>query len=118
MQILLDDKDFQKDLLKLRTYAIENVIDISDGDLTNVKIAGDDENHVIRHHFGIRLVYSIENQPSGMYHHLSVSYEDKDLPSPAIVDYLIKRLGISTGLNNTVKVWQEEKSINILAPVL
>jgi len=115
IQVLIEDKKFQADLMALRTYAIENIVEITQENYKDQKPVGDNPRHVIKSG-NIVIVYSIEKQPSGIYHHLSVSKDREKLPSVTLVDYLVKKMKISTALIVNTKIWQEENSINVLAP--
>lgn len=63
--------------------------------------AGDDPNYACYVEQGYRIVYSIEQQPSGWYRHLSVSVDDSEkYPNPVAVEMLMKEFGYKGGIKD------------------
>lgn len=59
---------------------------------------------------GFRCYFCFEQQPTGVYRHLSVSVDNpKKIPHPAAMDMIAKEFGLS-GFppNETGKIWREE----------
>ncbi len=90
MQVLiLNDKDVKE----LKEYAMDNIVDISNGIPEDVITVGDNPKHVILAGT-TRIVYSIEKQPAGLCHHISVSEMGKKLPSVEIAEFVFETFGI------------------------
>jgi hypothetical protein len=120
MQLLLNSVEFRKELIRLRTHAVENIQDLSNGIPENYTPVGDDPNFVVKNGT-MRIVYSMELQPPGLLHHLSISkyMGNNDLehyPSEAMVEEIMTLLGMGT-LSDCIpqKIWLEEEqcAINI-----
>lgn len=85
------------------------------------KVPGDLDGYTCHLEFGFRCVYTLEEQPIGWCHHLSVSVNDeKKVPSIPAVELLMKEFGIQQGIKDEgVHMWIEEdispKAVNILA---
>lgn len=79
-------------------------------------VAGDNPSYTC--HIGdCRVVYSVEEQVSGWYAHISVSKPDRrpQLPSPEEVEPLLAKFGCKGGLRACARIWIEDGfSVNIL----
>lgn len=118
MQVLFDSPKIKRKLIRLKTYALNNPIDLSNGLPKDYISPNDIKDHVI-FNGTTKIVYSIEIQPIGMCHHLSVSKLDKDLPSEYIVDYVMNSLGMGQLKDKkSRKLWIEQGyAINIIQPI-
>jgi len=92
----------REQISKLVQYAEHNPFSMDDMlDIYNRQkaAAGFDENLRLHLPFGYRIVLSIEEQPKGKVRHLSCSVDEPGkLPSPAVVDELLKLLGFKYSL--------------------
>jgi hypothetical protein len=120
MRALLIDAEAKAQIKKVIAYAQENRL--SPGDL-QINMGGlkgpigDNPNHVCHFFDGYRVVYSIEQQPIGDCHHLSVSVDAKGrYPTPQAVELIMKEFGIPGTIMGCVNCWMEEEvqAINVL----
>lgn len=118
-QFIFTSEKEKKKLNELKEYAFKNPIDLRNGIPENYASVGDIEEHVYING-NIKIVYSIEIQPKlGKCHHLSISKENREYPSPYIVDLFMEDLGLGS-LNDHLprEMWIENGyAINILQPV-
>ena len=83
---------------------------------------GHDDNRVLRIPVGFYAVYSIEQHPSGWYHHFSMSSPNPGrLPVPEGVDMVLEAMDIPFKHDDACKAWIEEISegrsaINLMFP--
>lgn len=79
---------------------------------------GHDPAFVVEMHVGFRAVYSQDELPIGLCHHLSVSIGVPDrAPSPEAVQMIMDEFGFGRKLTDCV-VWLEERDIvNVVAPI-
>lgn len=96
--------------------AEENVIVMTPQNYKTLKPVGNNPDFVAL--MGtVRVVYSIEKQPSGKLRHLSISLplkDDKTRPAPIVVTELMKAFGFDPNLENCDGVWNEGKAINVI----
>jgi hypothetical protein len=98
MKIEIIDYDLEGEIKKLVAFAEENPFSMDDIlDVTNghEPPAGDREGYFFITPFGLKVVYSIENQVVGKIRHLSVSDMSKDcsFPSPLITREIMRLIG-------------------------
>ena len=104
MQIFIDNPDIKRELVRIKTFAINNPFDLTNGIPRTHIPAGDNPKHVlINGTMGI--VYSVEKQPPGLCHHLSVSKMGNQPPHPAIVDYVLSMFGMSKLKVELINKW-------------
>jgi hypothetical protein len=77
--------------------------------------AGDFAEYVVNIFQGYRVAYSIEEQPCGWCHHLSVSVDGAKYPNPVAVQEIVRAFGMGE-MAEAISIWQEEqvKAINVL----
>jgi len=129
MQILIDSPEIQKELIRIRTYAIDNIFDFTNGIPKNQRPAVHNPNHVFTNGTLI-VVYSVEkhNETKLDYfhhlvvstlnaHHLSISTLNRKLPNPEIINPVLKMFNMSS-LNDEGKIreiWIENNNaVNII----
>jgi hypothetical protein len=67
--------------------------------------------------FGYVVTYTHEEQPRGLFRHLSVSVKGQKLPSKESVIFVMEVLGFAGGLEDCM-VWVENSvAVNVLQPV-
>ena len=113
-QVFFDSPEIRRELLRLKTHALENIIDLSAGIPSDYIPVGDLPDFSVTNG-NIRITYSIENQPEiGLCHHLSVSKAGKQPPNPQVMTLILEQLGMEK-IENSLKVWLEEKyAVNII----
>jgi hypothetical protein len=77
---------------------------------------GDDEEFTCVISTGFRVVLSHEEQPSGLYQHLSISRVDGVVPSPRDVSGIMPHVGMGD-IHDCASVWFEDRAVNILRKV-
>lgn len=82
---------------------------------------GDDAAFVCHLEFGFRCVYTIEEQPMGWSHHLSISVNHpKNLPSIPAVEMLMKEFGIAAKMEQC-GCWVDKditpNAVNVVAKI-
>lgn len=78
---------------------------------------GDNPDHVVHIHQGYRVVYSISVIDKKKYHHLSISYEEKDkYPGVPEAELILDLFGMGKSVNDLDNVWLEEslQAVNLL----
>ena len=116
-QLLILNEDHKSSITKLLTHAANNIVSL---DQIKKMIAGTEkpvgEDPAFNLNFpgGMRVVYSIENQPYGLAKHISISYNNR-LPAIPLVNYLIKFFGFKNQLpSKKTVVWMEGNAVNII----
>lgn len=119
MRTLQINDETLKDIQRIINYANEHKFDkyqiklVMAGDL---KPAGLNPDYVIYIHDGYRVVYSLEEQPIGLCHHISISVEkSKKWPHEIAVKMILKAFGMSDDFKKCSSWLDEEtESVNIL----
>ena len=100
-------------LVKLREYAENNIVPLDDL-LKQIPI-GDNPNHAVRVPVDFRVVFSIEEQPSGLFRHMSVSVSrEEKVPTPETIRIIAQHLGFYSGVKEGM-IWKENFSGNRIA---
>jgi len=120
-QVLFDSPEIRREILRLKTFALSNTIDLSNGVPDDYKPVGDDPAHVVVNG-NIRIVYSTERQPDeklGLCHHLSVSKQGDGLPNPEIVSAVMEQFGMGNLRDSNPRMVNVEDgyAVNVLQPV-
>lgn len=119
MRILQIDNDAREKIKKLIKYASEHKINeksIRAMMAKEEKPVGDNPDYVIHLHDGFRVVYSIEEQPVGNCHHISISVDEIDkYPHPAAVEEILKEFGMKK-IEDSISLWNEDnyQAINLV----
>ncbi len=82
----------------------------------DLKPPGDNPDYMLYIHDGFRVVYTIEEQPTGFYHHISISIDRKKKhPNEIAVKIILDAFDMKKTLKDS-KIWVEKKtqSVNIL----
>ena len=113
MRPLVIGKDEREAIAKVVAHAKANVITRRDvlAAMEGVGEApGDREGFSCEIPMGFRAVFSVEDQPSGMVRHLSVSVDQKDkCPNPHAVQLLAVEFGFDGEImDGSAMVWTEE----------
>ena len=124
MQMFITSPDTQREVNKLRTYALSNVYDFSHGIIPDDHTpAGDNPNHIL-YNGTTKIVYSIEIQPNeqlGQCHHLSISKNGSKPVNPVIISEVMKQFGMGELEDDKVrKLYMEGDNkdiINIVQPM-
>jgi hypothetical protein len=103
-RLFVVDEKLKEDIKKMVEFAEANPFSFDEClDVYNRQAlpAGAREGHYIETSFGIRIVYSIEQQPPGDIRHLSVGIDkDEAFPNPVIVEEIMKLIGFESDLNS------------------
>lgn len=111
MRILQIDKKAKEAILRLKLYAENHKVDLETmKKMVNriVSPVGDNLNYVCYLHDGYRIVFSIEEHPSGWYRHISISVENNTLPSISSTELIMKEFGFQGAVENCADIWIEE----------
>jgi hypothetical protein len=120
LRVLEINNDTKKEIKKVITYAENNICDEAQIKLIaskDIPPVGDNPDHLVHIHDGYRVIYSIEKQPIGLCHHISISVESGDkYPNPEAVKMILKEFGMNEKLEESLHIWKEDfmNAINIL----
>lgn len=95
MQLFVDSPEVKRKILKIKTYALNNPVDLTKGIPENLVPVGDKKEHVYENGT-TRIVYSVEKQPVGLCHHLSISKQNKQYPNVVIFNKVMELLGMGS----------------------
>jgi hypothetical protein len=126
MSVLVIGPEEKEDIKQLITYAENNVIKLDRLKAMVAKQAppvGDLPGYRMILPNGYRVVYSVEEQPSGLFRHISISLKNGSPPPPAI-DMIIAEFGFKTKLENgrvrsgpVSQLWLEGTALNLLEKI-
>lgn len=114
---ILDEKGIAE-LRRIKEYAESHPIKpatlkgMAEGRLTTV---GDHDEFTCHLPIGFKVVYSIEMQPPGKCHHLSVSVQSESgdrLPSEHMVQMVMTELGFKRELRKCIRVWISDDPVS------
>jgi hypothetical protein len=118
---LVISPEVQTAIKKVKSYAELNHIPLGDvkkmasGEMEPI---GNDDEHSCLIPFGFRCVYSIEEQPTGTFRHLSVSVDAPGkYPAVEAVNMVMKEFGFLQRLGSKeIHIWEEKEAdaINVL----
>src|SRR5690348_14897211 len=84
-----------KAFANMRRFSIQDIQRIIDG---KAPAPGDDENYRVEFFHGWKVVYTIEQQPLGLVHHISISVQPVNpknpYPHPAAVEMILQEFGL------------------------
>ena len=118
-RVLEINSETEKDAAKVIKYANEHRYTeamnklVASGDLAP---AGLDPNFLLHIHDGYRVIYSIEKQPSGWCHHISISVEAKGkYPNEYAVKMILQLFNMLDPERDQL-IWpdEESESVNVL----
>jgi len=122
MRPLVIDKEAKANIAKVIQHAENNKYPRSFmiARMKSGEIPGDLGPFTCHIQFGFRCVYTVEEQPFGWCHHLSVSIDAPGkVPNVQAIEFLMKEFGISRPLSEAKVVYFEDigniKAVNILA---
>jgi len=119
-QVLELSPEVKREIMKVKTYALVNEVDLSAGVIPeDYTPAGDLPEHCC-YSGNLRIVYSVELQKNvGKCHHLSVSKENSSHPHPVMVSEVMGLFGMGDLKDETQrKVWFEDGyAVNIVQPM-
>lgn len=100
-------------------FTMDDLLDMKNGQKA---IAGNLEEYTVHINFGYKVVFSIEDQPSGMIRHLSASVnEHGKMPSVPSVEELIRLFGFQNKLHDChlglEEVAEGHYAINVLEKI-
>jgi hypothetical protein len=121
MKVEIIDYDLEGEIKKLVDFAekhpfsMDDIFDVSNG---AEPAAGDREGYFLMTPFGIKIVYSIENQVVGKIRHLSVGInKDHSFPPPFITMEIMRLIGFENKLEDciieTEKITETRGCVNI-----
>ena len=118
MAILVINEDSKSEIQRVvkhakeHVYSLDDLFDIKNGRL---EVPGDDPAFVCVIPDGFRCVFTIENQPSGKYRHLSVSVSRKNkLPSVPAMEAIMEEFGFDGKIENSIVNTEDDVAINVL----
>lgn len=118
--VILDDavKERVKEVMahaEVHRFSIQDIFASMKGDST--RNAGHGRDLEVLIHFGVRVIYSIEQQPMGWCRHISISVSGEgNYPHEIVVDQILELFGIMTGYKSAIAVWDEGGALNFLFP--
>lgn len=111
MRILQIDQRGKEAIQRLKTYAeghkvdLESIKRMASGTQSPV---GNDTNYSCYLHDGYRIVFSIEQQSSGWYRHISISVDDpQKVPSVPSTEMIMNEFGFKGTVNDCDSLWIE-----------
>jgi hypothetical protein len=118
MQLVMDSPEIRRQLMVLKSHALAHPVDLRNGIPADLKPVGDDPRHVVVNGT-MRIVYSVEWQPIGQCHHLSVSKVGGKPPNPAIVSFIMSLLGMGTLTDRTERMidMEDRYALNVIQKV-
>jgi len=94
MQFIFDSAVIKREIMRLKTHALANPIDLRNGIPEDLVPVGEDPNHVMVNG-NMKIVYSMELHPDSLWcHHLSISKKGKEPPVPEMVNDILSRFGM------------------------
>lgn len=112
MRAMIIDEASKSEIKRVKEYAESHIISREQLHMTMELMAspvGDEPGFKCIIPNGYCVVYSIEDQPAGLCHHLSISVDDPEkLPSVPAVENLMAELGLSPDINNCLSLWIEK----------
>jgi hypothetical protein len=126
MRALLIDDTAQAEIKRVKEFALarrQSIQDILAKMRGDQPPSGNDASYSLEIYDGWRVVYTVEQHPSGWYYHISVSVSPtergKQWPHPAGVNLILKEFGLGS-LTDCNHAWEEDtgdrKAINLLFP--
>lgn len=117
MQFLIDSPEMIRNLNRIRTHAIANPIDLTNGLPADFQPVGDNPDHVLING-NLKIVYSVEIQNIGMCHHISISHDNRKPPAPTMVDKILEHLSLGNLKDGRDRAtWFEHGfALNIIQP--
>jgi len=123
MRLLQINDETNEDIAKVVKYANEHKFTIDQMKLLmagDIEPPGDNPDYMLYINNGYRVVYSLEEQPIGWCHHISISVDkEKKYPHGIATQMIMGAFGMDGNLKNNVSVWMDKntQSINILQRV-
>lgn len=112
MQILVIDDRTKAEIARIKKYSEEHRISLDQVKAIikdPSKSVGNDPEHCCILSEGYKVVFSIEEQPSGFYRHFSLSVDSEDsLPGTLSFEAIMKELGFAGSLHDCDNIWMEE----------
>jgi hypothetical protein len=118
MRLVQIDDYVRNEVIKVKQYALEHPFGVKQAEAvlagTSLPV-GDNPDHVVHIHDGIRAVYSVDIHNDKKYHHLSLSSET-GYPGIPEAEMVLEVFGMGTSVQNLESVWIEEnmRAINFL----
>lgn len=117
-QILIVSEEVKQDIQRVIDHAKKNVTtaeDVAQILAGKKRPVGDLPEFSVNIPKGFRVVFSFEQQPSGLVAHLSTSHENKDtLPNPHHVKEILKLFGFQNPIEDC-QIWFEETGDEVTA---
>ncbi len=121
VRVLEINSETEEDVVKVIEYAKEHKYTMAMSKLVNagdLPPAGLDPNFLLYIHDGFRVIYSIEEQPSGWCHHISISVEvDGKYPNEHAVQMILMLFNMYDPKKEQL-IWLDKssESVNALFP--
>lgn len=119
-QIFIQNAETESALTSLREYSEANRLDINQlktAMRTGVAV-GEDPKLRLELPVNVRLVFTVEEHPSGWFRHLSVSIAHAKPPNPEIVKALMPTLGFKNGLESCHVYMEAGVAMNVMEPMV
>jgi hypothetical protein len=114
------DEYTRREIEKIKAYALDHPYD----EVYRAKYlagralpVGDNPEHIVHIHQGYRAVYSISVIDKQSFHHLSISYSEKDqYPGLPEAELILELFGMGNSVKDLDNIWVEEtnKAVNFL----
>lgn len=105
------NEDSLKNIQQVKEYAENHVLsrnDLRDNLELMSDPVGDNPNHRCVIPNGYQAVYSLEDQPCGICHHLSISIDEPNkVPDLASVEMIMEKFGLDSNIDNCSEIWFE-----------
>lgn len=117
--IEIGDKEIAA-LEQLRRHAEGHPVSLAQLEHAAAHPVGDDPQHAVELPGGLRVVFSVEQQPSGLYRHASFSvlpHRAGVLPQPALVNVVLPSLGFVARAESCTGWVENNIAVNLLEPM-
>lgn len=119
MRPLVLDTDAKERIAALKLHASKNVVSLDELKklIETGNVLGDDESNSINLHHGYRVVYTLEEHPMGLCHHISISVDTPNkLPNEHAVQAIMDEFGFPLKLPECLTAL-DGPAVGVLCPV-
>ncbi len=119
MRPLVIDTDTKERIAALKLHASKNVVSLAEMKklIETGNVLGDDQSNAINLNFGYRVVYTLEEHPMGLCHHISISVDTPGkLPNEHAVQAIMDEFGFPLKVQECF-VALDGPAVGVLCPV-
>jgi len=119
MRPLVIDEDAKTRIAALKAHAAKNVVSLDELHklIETGNVLGDDESNSIHLYHGFRVVYTLEEHPMGLCHHISISVDTPGkMPNEFSVQAIMDEFGFPLKLHEC-PVAIDGPAVGVICPV-